>query len=140
MTKRKIHLKIQVLMQTILSVFYEFSFYLKSQFLIAYSLRTRRCTKKWDHWMGLRSPETFGIFRFSWYSVSWRRPYSKQQQGMNQRRQILQLQQIEEVGTLVYVQVCYISRENALQSRDCIANLKNNITCNIQANMASTSL
>lgn len=46
MTKRKIHLKIQVLMQTILSVFYEFSFYLKkSQFLIAYSLRTRRCTK-----------------------------------------------------------------------------------------------
>lgn len=67
-------------------------------------------------------------------------PYREQQQGMNQRRQILQLQQIEEVGTLVYEQICYISRENALQSRDCIANLKNNITCNIQANMASTSV
>lgn len=32
------------------------------------------------------------------------------------------------------------SHENALQSRDCFANLKNNITCNIQANMASTSV
>lgn len=34
----------------------------------------------------------------------------------------------------------YLARENALQSRDCIANSKNNITCNIQANMASTSV
>lgn len=104
-------------MQTILSVFYEFSFYLKSQFLIAYSLRTRRCTKKWDHWMGLRSPETLGIFRFSWYSVSWRRPYSKQQQGMNQRRRILQLQQIEQVGTLVSMYKYVISRAKMLYSR-----------------------